>query len=76
MTESLVKSGQHLAWALAGGPRIGWVPYFLLWLGLVAGAMAGALMFPLFGLGALWIAVGFGLVLLAVALVQGPLPAA
>ena len=74
MTGTLVKFGQHLAWALTGGPRFGWVPYFLLWLGLVAGAMAGALAFPLFGLGSLWIAVGFGLLLLAAAVVQGPLP--
>ena len=40
----------------------------LLWLGLVAGAVTGALIFPLLGLSALWLAVSLALVLLALAI--------
>lgn len=50
MTGTLVKFGQRLGTALSGGDRWGWVPYAMLWLGLVAGAVVGAAMFPLFGL--------------------------
>ena len=49
MTGTLVKFGQHLAAAFAGGPRLAWAPYLLLWLGLVAGAIAGAVAFPFSG---------------------------
>ena len=50
MTGTLVKFGQRLGTALSGGNRWGWVSYAMLWLGLVAGAVLGAAMFPLFGL--------------------------
>jgi uncharacterized membrane protein YoaK (UPF0700 family) len=50
MTGTLVKFGQRLGTALSGGDCWGWVPYAMLWLGLVAGAIGGAVMFPLFGL--------------------------
>jgi uncharacterized membrane protein YoaK (UPF0700 family) len=50
MTGTLVKFGQRLATAISGGNRWGWVPYAMLWLGLVAGAVLGAAMFPHFGL--------------------------
>jgi len=73
MTGTLVKFGQHLAAALAGGPRFDWVPYLLLWLGLVAGAIAGAAVFPALGLGALWIAVAATVVLLAATVAIGPI---
>jgi uncharacterized membrane protein YoaK (UPF0700 family) len=76
MTGTLVKLGQHLAAALSGGPRFGWLPYLLLWLGLVGGAISGAAVFPALGLQALWIAVGFAALLLAVAVTLGPLPEA
>lgn len=56
MTGTLVKFAQHLAHALTGGPRFGWQPYLLLWLGLATGAVAGALVWPLLGLSALWLA--------------------
>jgi len=56
MTGTLVKFGQHLATALSGGARPGWAPYLLLWLGLVSGAVCGALVYPRLGLEALWIA--------------------
>lgn len=66
MTGTLVKVGQRLADALTGGARFAWVPYLFLWLGLVGGAVAGAATYPHFGLGGLWFAAGFAL-LLAVA---------
>ncbi|PZU14815.1 MAG: DUF1275 domain-containing protein [Sphingobium sp.] len=75
MTGTLVKFAQHLTAALTGGPRLGWMPYFLLWLGLMAGATAGASAYRLIGFQALWMAVGFGLCLLLQALWLGPLPA-
>lgn len=56
MTGALVKVGQRLTLALFGGERFGWVGYFGLWSGLVGGATAGALAFPLFGLAGLWFA--------------------
>jgi uncharacterized membrane protein YoaK (UPF0700 family) len=56
MTGTLVKFGQHVASALSGGPRTAWVPYLLLWLGLVFGAVCGALAFSHLGIQALWIA--------------------
>lgn len=74
MTGTLVKFGQYLLAALCGGPRFAWMPYFLLWLGLVGGAMAGAAVFPALGLQALWIAAAFAVFLLAMAISLGPLP--
>lgn len=73
ITGTLVKFGQHLTFALSGGPRFAWVPYLLLWLGLMAGAIAGAMAFPLFGLHALWIAVAFSASLFAMTVASGPL---
>ncbi|MDO9490101.1 MAG: YoaK family protein, partial [Sphingomonadaceae bacterium] len=42
MTGTLVKLGQRATAALLGGDRWGWVPYLMLWAGLIAGAVAGA----------------------------------
>ncbi len=64
MTGTLVKLGQRIAGAVMGGPRLAWAPYLLLWLGLVCGAVAGAGLWPVFGLSGLWIAVA-GAALLA-----------
>ena len=58
MTGTLVRIGQRLAIALDGGERWGWAPFALLWLGLIAGALAGALVFGWLGLGGLWVAAG------------------
>lgn len=58
MTGTLVKLGQRLTAALLGGDRMAWLPYLLLWLGLVAGASLGALVYPRMGLSGLWIAAG------------------
>ena len=74
MTGALVKLGQALASAVTGGPAFGWLPHLLLWLGLVAGAVAGALLFGRMDLGALWVACGWCLLLLAWSLWLGPLP--
>lgn len=56
MTGTLVKMGQRMAMALMGGPRLAWMAYFGLWLGLISGAFAGALIYPHMGLNALWFA--------------------
>jgi uncharacterized membrane protein YoaK (UPF0700 family) len=58
MTGTLVKFGQHLLSALMGGDRIGWLPYLLLWLGLVTGAVLGAESYRLIGHSAIWSAAG------------------
>jgi uncharacterized membrane protein YoaK (UPF0700 family) len=58
MTGTLVKIGQRLADALAGGPRWQWVPWLLLWAGLVGGGVAGAFTWLRFGADSLWVASG------------------
>ena len=74
MTGTLVKLGQHIAAALTGGARFGWVRYLGLWLGLVAGATAGAFCFAALGRSAIWIAAGAALLLgLATLFVPRPL---
>lgn len=75
MTGTLVKLGQHLTLAFSGGPPFGWLPYLLLWLGLVAGAIAGAAVFPHLGLQALWIAVALTMIALIGSIALGPLRA-
>jgi uncharacterized membrane protein YoaK (UPF0700 family) len=67
MTGTLVKLGQRIAGALRGQDRRAWIPYLLLWLGLMAGALLGALAYPVLGLGGLWIAAAFAAALAAVA---------
>jgi uncharacterized membrane protein YoaK (UPF0700 family) len=57
MTGTLVKIGQRLSVAFTGGERWGWVPFLLLWLGLIIGAVTGALAYSLWGLRSLWFAV-------------------
>lgn len=54
MTGTLVKLGKRITEALLGGDRFGWAPYFLLWLGLVAGAGLGATAYLHVGPQALW----------------------
>ena len=58
MTGTLVKLGKGITTALLGGDRVGWAPYFLLWLGLVAGAALGATAYLQLGPQALWWAAG------------------
>lgn len=73
MTGALVKLGQQLAVALAGGPAWNWLPYLMLWLGLVTGAVAGGCLFALMDLHALWIASAFSGLLLLWSGRMGPL---
>ena len=56
MTGTLVKLGQRIADALRGGDPTAWIPYLLLWLGLVSGAVAGSIGYMHAGLASLWIA--------------------
>jgi uncharacterized membrane protein YoaK (UPF0700 family) len=65
MTGTLVRIGQRLADALAGGPRWDWLPWAMLWAGLVAGGVIGALAWLRFGADALWIAAGLAATLAA-----------
>jgi uncharacterized membrane protein YoaK (UPF0700 family) len=54
MTGALVRVGQGLAQALTGGPMLAWTMPFLLWLGLVGGAVLGATVHSLLQTAALW----------------------
>ncbi|MEQ1493298.1 MAG: YoaK family protein [Terricaulis sp.] len=63
MTGTLVRMGQRLASALTGGKRWEWVPYALLWSGLVLGATLGALSYGSIGLQSLWFAAAFAALL-------------
>ena len=58
MTGTLVKAGQRIAAALAGGDPLAWVPFVLMWAGLVAGAVSAAAVNSRLGLGSLWLAAG------------------
>jgi uncharacterized membrane protein YoaK (UPF0700 family) len=71
MTGTLVKLGQRLTAAFLGGDRLGWLPYLLLWLGLVTGGLAGGLVYPHLGLSGLWIAAGVAFLLALVAALVG-----
>lgn len=73
MTGTLVKLGQRLAAAVRGGDALGWAPYLLLWLGLVAGAVAGAQAYARLGAGSLWIAAAAALAMTLAALRIGVL---
>jgi uncharacterized membrane protein YoaK (UPF0700 family) len=58
MTGTLVKCVQRLTAALMGsGPRWAWLPYALLWMGLVAGACGGAAVYGAVGTAGMWLAV-------------------
>jgi uncharacterized membrane protein YoaK (UPF0700 family) len=72
MTGTLVKLGQRITAALLGGDRFGWVPYLLLWMGLAAGGLAGAMTYARMGVGGLWIAAGVAGVLAIMAARMGP----
>lgn len=56
MTGTLVRVGQQLAGSMLGGAKFAWVPYLLLWLGLIVGGMTGAALFYALGSHSLWIA--------------------
>lgn len=74
MTGALVKFGQHVANALMGsGARWDWLPYLLLWSGLVAGAFLGTADYVAPDNAALWRATmaALGIALLAAAISAG-----
>ena len=73
MTGTLVKLGQRLAGALAGGDRLAFLPYLGLWLGLAAGAAAGAAAYGALGDRCFWIAAMAAAGLAVVALAVGDL---
>jgi uncharacterized membrane protein YoaK (UPF0700 family) len=73
MTGTLVKLGQRLAAVVRGGDPLGWVPFLLLWLGLLAGAVAGAVAYGHLGSSSLWIAAAGALTLTLAALRIGDL---
>jgi uncharacterized membrane protein YoaK (UPF0700 family) len=54
MTGALVKIGQGVATLLRGGSKTAWMPYMFLWVGLVSGAVIGALLFTKYGVYSLW----------------------
>ena len=56
MTGTLVRVGQQLAEAIGGGDRWGWVPFALMWCGLIAGGALGTWAALTIGLDALWLA--------------------
>jgi len=57
MTGTLVKIGQRIADAALGGDKLAWLPYVLLWLGLIMGGATGVIFFQLIDLASIWIAV-------------------
>jgi len=65
MTGNLVRLADGVVGVLAGRKRP-WLPYLLLWAGLLVGAAVGALIFRGIGMAALWIAAA-GTALLSVA---------
>jgi hypothetical protein len=68
MTGTLVKMGQRIAGALLGGPKLAFLRHFVLWLGLLSGAIAGAIAHGRIGLDAIWLAAGAAALFTLVAL--------
>jgi uncharacterized membrane protein YoaK (UPF0700 family) len=66
MTGTLVRVGQRLAAAIAGGPALDCVPHLMLWTVLMAGAWIGASSYFRYGFASLWGAVLVALILAAV----------
>lgn len=75
MTGNLVRMGQGLGEAIAGGPAWGWLPHALLWASMMAGAWIGAVMFFRYGLICLWAAAIGALLLTGASLFQRVRPA-
>lgn len=63
MTGTLVKMGQRIDDAFNGGGALSWLPYLLLWLGLIAGGITGAILFSHYAFNALWFAAGWAVLL-------------
>lgn len=72
VTGTLVRLGQSLAGALLGtASATGWLPYLLLWGGLVLGALGGTLTYRSWGTDALWGAASFAFALAIAAAGRG-----
>lgn len=72
MTGTLVKLGQHASAALTGGPRLDWLPYLLLWGGLMIGAVAGVVSHARLGAASMPVAASMATVLaLSAAILRG-----
>ena len=67
VTGALVKVGQLIGAALAGGARFAWAPNLLLWVALVLGAVLGALAYHWINLTSIWFGAGFAFALCALA---------
>lgn len=65
-TGTLVKMGQGLVDAFFGGGHTRWISHLLLWLGLAAGAVGGALVFKSLGLSTVYVITGYMLILTVV----------
>ena len=63
MTGTLVKLGQRIAGNFVGEEKKPWLPYLILWLGLILGAVIGSVAYAWAGLSALWCVVVFSGVL-------------
>lgn len=72
ITGTLVKLGKAVAAALFGGEALGFLPYFIIWLSLAAGAVLGAAVFARFGVAAVWGAAGATAVLALLAPILHP----
>lgn len=66
MTGTLVKMGQRLVDAFFGGEHIRWISHLLLWIGLAAGAVGGAVVFDALGIATVYIIAGYMLTLTVV----------
>ena len=71
MTGALVKFGQRVAGAIMGEDRWGWLPYLVMWVSFVTGAVLGALAEG-YGHGAIWVGAGAAALLAAYAAAIGP----
>jgi uncharacterized membrane protein YoaK (UPF0700 family) len=71
MTGTLVKFGQRLVGAFLGGDRTAWLPHLSLWLGLVCGAVAGAIAQIHLGVYGLWIAAAAAIILTVITALLG-----
>lgn len=59
MTGSVVRLGHALAGLILGQPRKGWLPYLILWLGFLVGAVLGGLCWVMLAGTAIWIAAAY-----------------
>lgn len=67
MTGTIVRAGQRIAGAITGDGPSDWLPHILLWLALIAGAVAGATIATRSAVLSLWIAAGCAALLALVA---------